>query len=316
MVRNAAVGFPESELLHQRIDRATRAGDNVYIDAEGLAGSLFGSHMAANFIVVGAAFQAGLLPMKAETIEGAITLNGAAPEMNVQAFRVGRQLVLDPAWMSRRTDAETQTAGDEGAKTELERLLAIRVPELVAYQDERYARTYQEFVDRVAKREQELGLGSTLAEAVARYLYKLMAYKDEYEVARLSLDPSFAQSVREQVGKGAAITWRLHPPALRAMGLKKKLALGSWFRPFFGVLRSMRKLRGTPFDPFGRDEIRKLERQLIVEYRALIERELQTLSAESHARAVALAKLPDMIRGYEGVKRKNVERYREALGSA
>ena len=172
---------------------------------------------------------------------------------------------------------------------------------------------YQEFVDRVARREQELGLGSALAEAVARYLYKLMAYKDEYEVARLSLDPSFAQSVREQVGEGAAITWRLHPPALRAMGLKKKLALGSWFRPFFGVLRSMRRLRGTPFDPFGRDEIRKLERQLIVEYRALIERELQTLSAESHARAVALAKLPDMIRGYEGVKRKNVERFRAAV---
>ena len=93
------------------------------------------------------------------------------------------------------------------------------------------------------------------------------------------------------------------------MGLKKKLGFGSWFRPVFGLLRSMRRLRGTPFDPFGRDPIRRLERQLIEEYRTLIERELETLSAETHARAVTLAKLPDMIRGYEGVKRRNVERY-------
>jgi indolepyruvate ferredoxin oxidoreductase len=313
MVRNAAVGFPESEMLHQRIDRATRAADNVYIDAEGLAGSLFGSHMAANFIVVGAAFQAGLLPMKAQTIESAITLNGAAPEMNVQAFRVGRQMVIDPEWISRGKGSQAQTAAGEGAQTELERLLAIRVPDLVAYQDERYARTYQEFVDRVAKREQELGLGSQLAEAVARYLYKLMAYKDEYEVARLSLDPAFAESVRDAVGEGAAISWRLHPPSLRAMGLKRKLSLGRWFTPAFVVLRSLRRLRGTPLDLFGRDSIRRLERELIGEYRALIERELATLSAESHARAVALAKLPDMIRGYEGVKRKNVERFRAAV---
>ena len=312
MVRNAAVGFPESEMLHQRIDRATRAGDNVYIDAEGLAGSLFGSHMAANFIVVGAAFQAGLLPMKAETIESAITLNGAAPAMNVQAFRVGRQMVIDPGWAVRK-DSQTQTVAGAGAQTELERLLAIRVPELVAYQDERYARRYREFVDRVARREEELGLGSALAEAVARYLYKLMAYKDEYEVARLSLDPSFAQTVREQVGEGAAITWRLHPPALRAMGLKKKLGLGAGSGrssacsvPCAGS-EARRSIRS------GVTPIRKLERELIVEYQALIEREVETLSAQSHARAVALAKLPDMIRGYEGVKRKNVERFREAV---
>jgi indolepyruvate ferredoxin oxidoreductase len=115
------------------------------------------------------------------------------------------------------------------------------------------------------------------------------------------------------VGEGAAISWRLHPPALRAMGLKKKLSLGSWFRPAFVVLRSMRRLRGTPFDLFGRDSIRRLERELIEEYRALIERELATLSPETHARAVALARLPDMIRGYEDIKRRNVARYRAAV---
>ena len=323
MVRNAAVPFPESDLLHRRIDAATRADRNVYLDAEGLANRLFGSHMAANFIVVGAAYQAGLLPMKGETIEQAITLNGASPAMNIQAFRLGRQLVVDPAWTESLPraqrggpeDPSTETAADGSAQTELERLLAIRVPDLVAYQDERYAATYREFVDRVARRERELGLGSALAEAVARYLYKLMAYKDEYEVARLSLDPGFDVMVKDAVGEGAKITWRLHPPALRAMGLRKKLGFGSWFRPVFGLLRWARRLRGTAFDPFGRDSIRKLERELIVEYRALIERELGTLSAETHARALALAKLPDMVRGYEDVKRKNVERYRLAIAA-
>jgi indolepyruvate ferredoxin oxidoreductase len=315
MVRNAQVPFPESDMLHRRIDAATSASRNVYLDAEALAHEYFGSHMAANFIVVGAAYQSGLLPMKAETIEQAITLNGAAPSMNIQAFRLGRQLVIDPAWTGRREDGTSGRNTDGASVNELDRLLSIRVPDLVAYQDDRYAATYREFVERVARREQELGLGSALAEAVARYLYKLMAYKDEYEVARLSLDPSFDALVKDAVGDGAKITWRLHPPALRAMGLKKKLGLGSWFRPMFGLLRWARRLRGTALDPFGWDSIRKLERELIVEYRELIERELATLSEETHARAVALAKLPDMVRGYEGVKRKNVERYRAAIAT-
>jgi len=253
--------------------------------------------------------------MKAETIEQAITLNGASPAMNIQAFRLGRQLVLDPNWTVRREDGTTQVPEGQPSLTELDRLLSIRVPDLVAYQDERYAAGYREFVDRVARRETELGLGSELTEAVARYLYKLMAYKDEYEVARLSLDPGFDAMVKDAVGEGATISWRLHPPALRAMGLKKKLSFGTWFKPVFRVLRWARRLRGTALDPFGRDAIRKLERELIVEYRQLIERELATLSAETHARAVALAKLPDMVRGYEGVKRKNVERYRLAIAA-
>jgi indolepyruvate ferredoxin oxidoreductase len=316
MVRNAAVPFPESDLLHRRIDASTRADRNVYLDAETLANSRFGSHMAANFIVVGAAYQAGLMPMKAETIEQAITLNGASTTMNIQAFRLGRQLVLDPDGATVRPDGGTgQPAEAASSRPELERLLSIRVPDLVAYQDARYAESYRAFVERVAARERELGLGSALAEAVARYLYKLMAYKDEYEVARLYLEPAFRDSVRDAVGDRARISYRLHPPALRAMGLKQKLALGAWFRPVFHLLRGARKLRGTALDPFGRDAIRKLERELIVEYRAMIERELGTLSRETHGRAVALAKLPDMVRGYEDVKRKNVERYRLAIGA-
>ena len=116
--------------------------------------------------------------------------------------------------------------------------------------------------------------------------------------------------MRDVAGDDADLNYRLHPPALRAMGLKKKLALGAWFRPAFGLLRSARRLRGTWLDPFGRDRIRKLERELIDEYRGLIERELGSLSNATHTRAVAIARLPDVIRGYEGVKRKNVTKFR------
>ncbi len=332
MVRNAAVGFPSGDMLHRRIDAATHADANVYLDAEGLADRYFGSHLAANFIVVGAAYQAGVVPIAAAQIEAAIALNGAAAAMNTQAFRLGRRLVIDPLWHPDTPAATTPDAGTpasdpspvlpdalrnriQAAATSpaLERLLASRAADLISYQNLSYAERYLAFVEQVAAREKALGLGSELAEATARYYYKLMAYKDEYEVARLMLDPAFQTALDDAVGPGAAIQYRLHPPALRAMGLKKKIALGSWFRPMFRLLRSARGLRGSWLDPFGRDGIRRIERALIVEYREMIEEELAALSEATHARAVALARLPDMIRGYEGVKRGNVERYRNAV---
>ncbi len=324
MVRNAAVEFPADSLLHQRIDAATRAGANLYLDAETLAERLFGSHMPANLIVVGAAYQRGLIPMAAESIERAIALNGAAVDANIQAFRVGRMVSADPTWAA-TTEPETATAeptlsaevsamiGRIGAEGELRRLLAVRIPDLIDYQNSAYAHRYLEFVERVMAREAPLGRGLPLTEAVARYLHKLMAYKDEYEVARLSLAPALDQAVEETFGPGATRHYRLHPPILRALGVKRKLAFGRWFDVGFRALRALRGLRGTALDPFGRDGIRRLERALIDEYQAGIEAELARLGPETHARAVALAVLPDLIRGYEGVKRKNVERYRAAV---
>ena len=330
MVRNVSVEFPEDSLLHKRIDAVTRARDNVYLDAEGMAETLFGSHLAANFIVVGAAYQAGVIPVSAESIERAIALNGTAVRMNVDAFRAGRRAVADPDWAA--TLASSQAGAQEpkaaplapevaallepiGATGELRRLLEIRVPDLVEYQSLEYAARYADFVGRVAARERELGLGTRLAESVARYLYKLMAYKDEYEVARLALEPAFEDAVTATFGPDAKLAYRLHPPALRAMGLRRKLALGRWFRVGFRILRRLRWLRGTAFDPFGRDEIRRTERALIGEYREMIERELAALSPATHERAVKLARLPDLIRGYEGVKRKNVEKYRAEVAA-
>ena len=137
-----------------------------------------------------------------------------------------------------------------------------------------------------------------------------MAYKDEYEVARLALDPMARAAVRAEFGTDAKEYHLLHPPILRALGMKRKIRLGSWFRPGFAVLRAMKPLRGTPFDPFGRTRVRRTERGLIVEYRIMIEDALDGLSVETHARAVELAALPDMIRGYEEIKLANVEKYR------
>ncbi len=328
MVRNPLVEFPADSVLHARIDAVTRAAENVYFDAERLAEFLFGSHMMANFIVVGAAYQAGLIPLQAENIETALELNGTAAQANIQAFRVGRQVVVDPAWADRLVTARAAAAepnrprnapaiqaiiDQPGATGETKRLLEIRVPDLVAYQNEAYAKQYADFVAMVWKKERTLGPDTALSAAVARYLYKLMAYKDEYEVARLALDPKLDEALVESFGAGAVMSYRLHPPVLRAMGMKKKIALGRWFRGVFRLLYAARGLRGTAFDVFGRDSIRRLERELIGEYRGLIETAVAGLSTSSYDQAVTLARTPDMIRGYEDVKRKNVERFRHAV---
>jgi indolepyruvate ferredoxin oxidoreductase len=154
---------------------------------------------------------------------------------------------------------------------------------------------------------------SRLAEGVARHLFKLMAYKDEYEVARLHLKQDLARQLAEEYPDGVKIRYQLHPPLLRAMGLKSKLAFGPWFDHAFRLLVRLKGLRGTGLDPFGRAEVRRVERALIGEYRGLVDKALVGLSPESHERAVRLANLPDVIRGYEDIKLRNVEKFREGV---
>jgi len=192
------------------------------------------------------------------------------------------------------------------------------VPELVAYQSEAYARQYVDVVKRVHDAERVAVPGTTrLAEAVARHLFKLMAYKDEYEVARLHLKHSLAASLADEYPDGVRVYYQLHPPILRALGLERKLALGTWFDGVFRLLASLKGLRGTAFDPFGRARVRRVERELIGEYKALVDEALVGLSPETHTRAVKLASLPDLIRGYEAIKLTSVARFRaevRALG--
>ena len=330
MVRDTTVEYPEADHLLEIINRATRAGDNVFFDALGLAEALFGDHMMANFIVIGAAYQAGLLPMSADAIERAIELNGVKVDDNQHAFRAGRLAVADRDWLAglevTRAGEMAPSSRDERpaaaqalidslpAEGELKRLVEIRVPELIAYQNEAFARRYIDDLKRIYAAEQAACPGQTdLSQAVARYLFKLMAYKDEYEVARLSLKPEARAAIDAQFGARARIRYHLQPPLLKALGLKRKVQVGRWFDGVYRLLRGMRFLRGTAFDPFGYDHVRRVERELIVEYRRLVFAALDELSAENHARAVELARLPDMIRGYDEVKLANVERFWEAV---
>jgi indolepyruvate ferredoxin oxidoreductase len=191
------------------------------------------------------------------------------------------------------------------------------VAELTAFQNENYAASYAAQVRVVAEAERAvLGAPGELTSAYARHLFKLMAYKDEYEVARLSLDPALGETVEAQFGAGARYYYRLHPPVLRSLGMKKKVTLGPWFRPAFRALYASRSVRGTALDVFGRTEVRQTERVLPGEYRAAVTAALPRLSAQTLPALVALAELPDMVRGYEDVKLANVVQFRTALAQA
>jgi indolepyruvate ferredoxin oxidoreductase len=325
MVASPAVRFPDSGRLVELIAGRARPGLSVAFDAVALAERYFGDHMAANMIVLGAAYQSGAVPLSAAAIERAITLNGVAVRMNTHAFRLGRRVVADPGWLRAQerpatpaqpalTPAARRLVDSIGAEGELRRLLEIRIPELIAYQDEAYARRYAAFVQRAREAERAAAPeGQTrLSEAVARYLFKLMAYKDEYEVARLHLHAGLDQALAETFGEVERVRYLLHPPILRALGWKKKIAFGRWFDVAYRLLIRLRRLRGTPLDLFGYAHVRRVERALIGEYCALLEQALATLSAESYERAIRLAELPDMIRGYEEVKLRNVQRFRDA----
>src|SRR5262249_53077238 len=179
---------------------------------------------------------------------------------------------------------------------EARRLLAVRVGELIDYQDARYAGRYVDTVLRVAAREREATPGRVdLTHAVVRYLYKLMAYKDEYEVARLHLKPAFQAEARALFAAPRRLGWNLHPPLLRSFGLKRKLALGPWFTPALRLLCALRGLRGTALDPFGHAAVRREERRLVGWYTDLVDAALARLDAGTHATAVELARLPDAI---------------------
>jgi indolepyruvate ferredoxin oxidoreductase len=324
MVVDTSVQFPSSRRPVERIESATRADQNAYVDGQSLAQRLFGDHMPANMLLVGAAFQHGCLPLSDKAIEQAIRLNGAAVDWNLSAFRWGRAAIADPGAVEaalsppapprREPDRRAATVLEAtGAEGELRRLLEVRVPELIAFQDVACARRYAEDVMRVAALEAErvAGPGRPVAEAYARNLFKLIAYKDEYEVARLHLDGFERARLADELGQGATVKILLHPPLLRAMGMKRKLRLGPWVRPALRLLYASRRLRGTRLDPFGRAEVRRVERELIGEYRDLVAGALEHLDAASVDRVVEIAELPDVVRGYEDVKLAGVAEFRE-----
>jgi len=191
-------------------------------------------------------------------------------------------------------------------------VLATRIADLTGYQDAAYAARYAEEVRRV----RDLAVaaagaepGERIALAYARGLHKLMAYKDEYEVARLHLDPAERARLTAEFGEGSTLRYKLHPPMLRALGLEHKITLGPWFEPAFRVLCRMKRLRGTRLDPFGLDRVRRVERALPGVYRGIVERALAHAGTASYDALVELCELPGVIRGYEDVKLRGVERF-------
>jgi indolepyruvate ferredoxin oxidoreductase len=329
MVTKTDVHFPDAAGLLASINRNTRKDENAFLDALGLAETLFDDHMAANLIVLGAAYQAGAIPVAAEAIERAIELNGVSVAMNTQAFRAGRLAVADPTWATtlkrHRIGAAVETTAPltaearalvdtVGATGETRRLLEVRLPELIEYQDVAYARRYVDVVRRVVDAERRVAPNRTaLSEAVARHLFKLMAYKDEYEVARLHLKNDLAAALKDEYPDGVTVKYNLHPPLLRAFGWERKIRFGRWFDSVFRALHAMRGVRGGALDVFGWPEVRRVERALIGEYIGLVDKALAGLDGASYDKAVKLAGLPDLIRGYEDIKLANVRRFRDEV---
>jgi indolepyruvate ferredoxin oxidoreductase len=271
------------------IDACTRKGHNIYVDATRIAEGLFSSHLAINIFLLGVAYQGGLIPLSAPSIEEAIRLNAVEAERNVQAFLWGRHY-----YQNARQVEELLEPGRP--KSEPLGTLERRTAELERYQNRGYADAYRAFVERAAERE------PALADPVARHLYKLMAYKDEYEVARLLTQPDFERSVGDMWEAAESISYNLHPPLLRSFGLKKKLKMGPWFRRPLRWLAALKGLRGTPFDIFGHAGIRRQERELITWYRNLVEEVLEHVTPGTLDLAIEIANMPDQIRGYESIK--------------
>ncbi len=335
MITHPGVRLPTPGDLTRRIAGVTRSDAQHWADAFEITEDLFGRATTANVFVVGMAYQAGCLPIRAKHIEEAIGLNATAVEANLAAFRWGRAQVAAPQAVAsaRRVELTDDVEVVESAHVVpaaiAARIAALAAPpalrtaltryaaELCAWQSARTARAWLDVLERVSTAERAVDQESTrLLGAVAANLFKLMAYKDEYEVARLMTDADGLAVAREVAGRRGRITWKLHPPLLRAMGLSHKIGVPSWASPAIRLLAKGKRLRGTPFDPFGYAHVRRLERELPSEYVAAIDRALARLNASNLDAAVKLAELPDLVRGYENIKLARVESYRQRLREA
>jgi indolepyruvate ferredoxin oxidoreductase len=326
MVSDPSRKYPDIEIVKGAIDAVTRSSDNLYFDAQALAEGLLGDHLASNMLLVGAAYQKGCLPIPSEAIEQAIRVNGAAVDMNIAAFRWGR-LVADapdrafaaldgaPAGAQETPEAEidakaARMVGRLAVNGALKRKLEIRASELIAYQNAAYAEEYLDFTARALAAEQAAGLvGRDFTTAVADNLFKLMAYKDEYEVARLLLLDSERARISAAFGPSARISWHLRPTFLRRLGVTRKLTLNERFAPALRLLRALRAIRGTPIDLFGMSRVKAAERRLIGEYRNLLESVFGAL-ADRHDLALDLARAPQLVRGYGDIKLDSIAAYR------
>jgi indolepyruvate ferredoxin oxidoreductase len=310
--RNADFSLP-TERLKRAITGHAGQGQSHFVDAGRFATALLGQSIGANMFMLGYAYQLGALPISADAIEKAIEMNGQAVAMNVAAFRYGRRAAVDPKALEALIEPEDAEEYDSLKLSQsFDETVSRRIDALTAYQGPRYARRYRNWVEKVRAAEAQKVPGQRgLAEAVARYLFKLMAYKDEYEVARLFSDTSFLDRVKSSfAGDNLRFEFHLAPPLLArrdpATGEPKKMSFGPWVLTLFKLLAKFKVLRGTPFDPFGYSHERRSERQLIADYEALLQEIVDNLSPDNHAAAVALTSLPEKIRGFGPVKQRHL----------
>jgi indolepyruvate ferredoxin oxidoreductase len=310
--RDADYSLPTAR-LKRAVQDAAGPERSHFFDATRIATDIVGRAITANMVMVGYAYQSGALPFSAGAIEKAIELNGEAVDGNISAFRWGRRAAADPAAIQALLKPEEKNDNDSLRLSQsFEETVARRVTFLTAYQSARYARRYRVWVEKVKAAEAAKAPGAcALSEAVARYLFKLMAYKDEYEVARLYTDPSFVDRVRSTFdGDNLRLEFHLAPPLLArtdpATGEPKKMSFGPWLFGAFRVLAKFKRLRGTPLDPFGYTRERRIERRLIADYQALLDEIIERLTPDNHAVAVALASIPEKIRGFGSVKQRHL----------
>ncbi|MTI19322.1 indolepyruvate ferredoxin oxidoreductase family protein [Rhodobacteraceae bacterium RKSG542] len=282
-----------------------------------IAEKLFGDSIFTNMMLVGLAYQSGSLPMSAEAIEQAIALNGAAVEANQRAFKAGRVLYANP-----QAVFDAMPRKDAVGAMNIDQKIDFFAKELTAYQDKAYASRYVEAVNALRRSEESHGGGGhDLTETAAEMLYKVMAYKDEYEVARLYSDPAFRQKLEAQFENPSRLTVMLAPPLMsrgldQKTGRPKKIAFGPWVFTAFKVMAAMKGLRGSAFDIFGKTEERRMERDLREQYFADIAKAASMVGSADTALLKAFLKVPDHVRGYGPVKlkfAKEAEATREGL---
>jgi indolepyruvate ferredoxin oxidoreductase len=305
--RNPDYSLP-TERLKRAIASAVGERNAHFFDAARVANAVAGQSIAANMVMLGYAYQSGLLPLSAAAIERAIALNGEAVQVNTLAFRWGRRVAADPAALDALALPAPEEATDaRRLSQDFDETAARRIAFLTDYQDAAYAARYRGWVEKAKTAEAAKTPGHCgLAEAVARNLFKLMAYKDEYEVARLFSNGDFQRQAAAEFDGKLRFTFHLAPPLLarrdRATGEPRKMTFGPWMMKVFSLLAPLKFLRGTAFDPFGRTEERRTERKLIADYEAMLDEILAKLTPDNHHLAVGIAAIPEKIRGFGHIK--------------
>ncbi len=311
-MKNPDWQLPGADLQADIVD-AAGAKNVEFVPAGKLATALMGDAIATNMFMLGYAFQKGRVPLAEGSLVRAIELNGVAVEFNRKAFLWGRRAAIDLARVERLATPAEIIPISQAFSRNLDELIARRVEFLTRYQDSGYSERYRKLVERVRSVEaHQTGAEGKfpLTEAVARYYFKLMAYKDEYEVARLYSDPGFARKIEGMFEGGYKLKFHLAPPIFNKpdprTGEARKSEFGSWMMAAFRILAKLKGLRGTPFDVFGMSEERKTERRLIGEYEATIAELLEQLDGENQKLAVEIASVPEHIRGFGHVKRRHL----------